>query len=662
MPPEHLHQQPANQHSQSPFRHLSWVLLFGSCVLYLITLGHQFTLDDAIVLTENRFVTSGDFWSVLSTDSFAGFFNHEHSSQLVEGGRYRPLSLLLFTMMWQVTQSPWVYHALNVLVYALTVVMVYQLVLRLHHPSVASQKQPLLALLTALFFAVHPIHTEVVNNIKGLDDLLSLLLGLAAWRLILSKSANFNVYLTAFVLMLLAMLSKESAIVLLPLIALSLWFFQQVTVSQACKRVIPLILGVGTYLLIRALVIAPDVPVMLAPEPMNDPFLEWQDGQWVSVSLADRLGTVLLALGLYLGKVILPLQLSHDHYPQSIPLTGIMEWPALLSLLIHLALLIYALVGIYNRRFPAFAITVYGVSLALFANLFFTIGTLLAERFLYIPSLGACWLLAWLLVRSLTQNRTSGGRLLVLKLAVTSLLVLASAFTVQRSLDWHDNLTLFEADIGKSAESAKLNNALGGELTSRSQQPPVKATTQESEYLHRALGYLDKAIGLHPTYAMPHLSKGNALHYLGHNQAAIQSYATAIRLKPGYPEAIENLGKVKAIMAINVEQQALEQLEQQAIAYSEHGQFNEAIVLFDQLIARRNSAKYHFFRGVAHGQSAAYEQALQDFKVAEQMTAADDHNNLLRIWQALLTTHQQLGHSEQVTEYQDKIDHHLSQN
>lgn len=639
-------------------RRNSWLLFVGSLLLYAVSLGHQFVLDDALVLTDNRFVANAEFWGLLSQDTFAGFFQHDNTSQLISGGRYRPLTLILFSLIWMLSQSPWVFHFLNVLAFAITVVVIYRLILSTSIDHLNYSEQHPLAFITALLFAVHPIHTEVVNNIKGLDDILSLLLALLAWLVLLKPLNESTVrrFLILFSLMFLALMAKESAIVIVPLAALSLWFFQGTGWWLVFKRTLPMTIAVLVYLLIRVTVIQSSDAVEHLPELLNDPFMQWQNGAWLPLSTGDKYGTILRTLGLYLYQVILPFELSHDYYPQAIPVTGLWQWQSLVSLLIYLALAIYALLGLFKRQLPAFAITVYGVSLALFSNVFFTIGTLMAERFLYIPSLGICLLLAWS-SRQL-MNRISPIKTLrvMLKSSGWMVLVIAVWLTINRSQDWYNNLTLFEADIVKSVNSAKLNNALGGELIKTSQGPDIKNTEQEYQRLNRAFIYLDRAISLHPTYAMPYMLKGNALHYLGKHEAALEAYDHALSLNPDFTTAIDNRSRITAYLrqlGFDKQQQAQ---EQRAIIFSQQGQFKKAIQAFTELIETHPSAQYYFFRGVAYGQADDPARALIDFKAAVTLTPADDIENLTRIWQAMKTASLQLGESEQAQRYQQNID------
>ena len=157
---------------------LQSVLLFTlAFLLYANTLGHDFVLDDGIVITENKLVQQGleGIPGILSKDTFFGFIQTEGREHVVAGGRYRPLSLVMFAVLYQlVGNNAWVFHLLTVLLFAATCVVLYRTLLLL-----LARRETFFAsffsFTSALLFAVHPIHTEVVANVKSCDEILALL-------------------------------------------------------------------------------------------------------------------------------------------------------------------------------------------------------------------------------------------------------------------------------------------------------------------------------------------------------------------------------------------------------------------------------------------------------------------------------------------------------
>jgi Flp pilus assembly protein TadD len=640
---------------------ISLLLFLSGLLVYLPSLNHGYTLDDAIVITQNTYTQSADIFNILSKDTFAGFFTEKESINLVEGGRYRPLSLVVFAVIWQITEQPWVYHLLNVLLYALTVVMLF---LVFSHLLKQMRHKALIAAGTALVFAIHPVHTEVVNNIKSLDEILSLLLALSAWLLqikTLGHKSKFIQQLMIILLFFLAMMAKETAVVFLPIVFLSCFVFHRANLLQSVVKIVPLIVGFLLYWSLRSLVLGDATTDLVSMEPMNNPFLKYVDSHWIAFSWTEKAGTIALVLGKYLMLLIWPINLTHDYYPQVIPMTPLNTFAAILPVIAYVLMLASCLYGLYKRSVWGFALAMYLIAVFLFSNIPLTIGTLMAERFLYVPSIGFALLMAWSIAQFIPENQTKQNLfkqpLLVSVVMVSVVLLgLATWKLIDRSKDWHDNFSLFQADIEVSSQSAKLQNALGAELTIQSQKPLIKGTAEEQSMLKQALLHLDQAIKLHPTYVMAYMLKGNAQHYMGQHELAIENYHQALTLYPEYQVAKQNLQMVEDLLTQEKINQQIIETEQRAFQAIEQNNHHLAVELFSQILKLQNNSKFHFMRGVAYANLSQFHDALDDFVQAEALDDQTDKQNTMRIWQALKNTHVNLGQQDLAETYQRKID------
>ncbi len=132
----HVHEATDNWKSQSPsfFNNImlqSGLIFAFAFLLYANTLTHGFVLDDAIVITDNMFTQQGikGVGGILSNDTFFGFFKVEGKEALVTGGRYRPMTLVLFAILYQFSTGPFLFHFFTVLLFALTCVVLYRTLL-----------------------------------------------------------------------------------------------------------------------------------------------------------------------------------------------------------------------------------------------------------------------------------------------------------------------------------------------------------------------------------------------------------------------------------------------------------------------------------------------------------------------------------------------------
>jgi len=509
-----------------------------AAALYANTLGHDFALDDAIVITDNSLVQRGvsGLGELFSHDTFYGFFNDDKSS-LVAGGRYRPLTPAMFAIERTVSDGPFPHHLFNVLWYGLLVVVIFGFVREL---AKTSDRLPWwFALGVAALFAAHPLHTEAVANIKGRDEIMALLGAVSGTWLIL-RAADRERFLGAVagaVLVFAGCLAKENALTWLAVIPVVLLLFGRNEGGAArLKYFLPAVGAVALFLAIRTAVIGTGFgePVM---ELMNNPFLEIKNGRWVELSTGDRLATVMHTLWEYVRLLFVPTGLVHDYYPMAVPVKSWGRLTPWLGLLAHVGLAIGALLTYRKHRMLALGVLIYLASLSIVSNVFFSVGTNMSERFLFMPSLGWALGVTALLVGA---ARRFGA---AVAWAIPVVVLLFAGLTIARNPVWQDNFTLFTTDVLKQPDSAKLRNAAGGarieayqSLTSAAQQ---SATNQK--LLTDARADLDRAIELHPTYKNAYLLRGNAHLLLKDFSAAITDYDKALELDGGYTAATENL-------------------------------------------------------------------------------------------------------------------------
>lgn len=614
-----------------------------SFILYANTLGHGFALDDAIVIYDNMFVQEGlsGISGILSKDTFFGFFKEEGKAALVAGGRYRPFTLILFTIERAFFgSSPAVGHLFNTLYYGLTTVMLYLLALQLFRPENSRVKAYFIALATAMLFAAHPIHTEVVANIKGRDEILAMLGSLAALYCSLRayREKKPVLHIAAALLFFIALMSKENAIMFLFITPLAYYFFTTARAGQiAANSAVPLLPAVA-FLFIRFSVLGFGLgePPM---EMMNNPFVKVAGGAYLPFTAHEWLATVIYSLGKYLQLLVLPITLTHDYYPRQVGVMTFADPAALLSLLAYLALGSYALLKLPRKAPMSFAILFYLVTLAIVSNLFFPVGTHLAERLLFMPSAGFCLALA-ILGYQLASRNTGKGKAPAFAKTRTALgaIALASlmfgARTIARNPVWADNYTLFTTDVKHSPNSAKLRNAVGGELITRSVE--VSAPEQKTRMLREAIGHLQKAISIHPNYKNAYLLLGNAYNYLQEYEPSIANYQQALSIDPNYRDARQNLG----------------------ITYKDAGKYyGEKLGQIDQAIDYLKEADklipgtYEVVRllGVAHGIKGQSELAVQYFSRATELAPEN-----ASAWFDLGTAYYNLGDAARGEAYRQK--------
>ena len=531
-------QQPVSKFANP--RLLAAILAALSFLLYANTFSHDYTLDDAIVITENMYTQKGaaGIPGLFNYDTFYGFFKEEGKAALVSGGRYRPLTPAMFAIEVQLFgNNPMAGHIFNALWYALTVLVLFALLRQLFRFKTNEERASFMAFAAAAIFAAHPVHTEVVANIKGRDEIIALLGSLAALYLAIKmyseQSKKIGLSILGGLCFFLALLSKENAITFVAILPLTFYYFTNAKFKTIAMLTAPALAATVVFLVIRFSIVP--LSGKLPMELMNNPFLEFTGGRYVPLDSGKQLATIIYTLGEYLRLLIFPFPLTHDYYPRHVEVMNWGQIQVLLSFLLHVGLGVLAIMGLKKKSLISYGIWFYLITLSIVSNLLFPIGTNMAERLIFMPSVGFCIVAAVLLDRAKAKlGSSSSWGILIGLTAIFGIL------TILRNPAWKDNMTLFSTDIEVSKNSAKLCNALGGELFVQASK--IKDDAKRTAMLQRAVPYLENAIRIHPQYKNAYLLLGNCYNGLKNYDKSIASYMAALQLYPDDPEVTNNLG------------------------------------------------------------------------------------------------------------------------
>jgi len=397
-----------------------------------------FTLDNQMLLLGDTRIQTA------TAPNVALIFQHTYWWPNGESGLYRPLTTLSYLLNYAVLgngASPAGYHWINFFLHAANVFLAFALLLRL-----ASLR---MAFFVALLWAAHPVLTESVTNIVGRADLLAGFAVLSGFLLYL-KSTETTGWRRAAALAGLAVstaigvFSKESAVVLPAIIVI-----YELACAQQWRKMWPGFLAtlvpIGLMLWQRAVVLSSSLP---AEYPFVDNPIAGA-GFWIG-----RL-TAIKVLARYLLLAFWPIKLSSDYSYSQIPLVrgSLEDWVCWLTVAVAVALTAI----LWKRSRLAFFLVGFAfLNLLPASNLLFPIGTIMAERFLYLPVLGL--LGAAVLAFDAVAGRTAFW------ICVTAI---ASGFAIRtwmRNLDWTDNKTMAIATVQTSPDSFKSHQLLAATL------------------------------------------------------------------------------------------------------------------------------------------------------------------------------------------------------
>lgn len=605
-----------------------------SILLYINTMGNGFVLDDFIVIKNNTFTTKGvsGIPDILRYDTFRGFLKSEQSGSAVTGGRYRPMTLVFFSFIWQLSgDNPAVFHLFNILFFALLCVMAYLVLERLLRVRWPDAARPV-AFLSSLLFAVHPVHTEVVANIKGLDEIFSLLFSLLAFQMILlaTDTGKRQYFWFSGIWFTLAMFSKENAIHFVLLIPLALLLLRSESLIRSTKAAIPLITGFAIYMAARIAVIGFTIFDPPLKDLMANPFLKYRGTELVDASASEKLGMIFYSLLKYLGLMIFPHPLTHDYFPKHIPLVKLATPVPFISLLAY-GLIVFFILRLWKRNpVISYSLLTYLIPTLLISNLVFNIGTPMGERFIFVSSMGFCMLLGYGIHSAILSSKMR-----IPALAFMGLMIgLFSFKAITRNQDWKDNYTLFSTDIKVSRNSAKAHSSLGFDRMSKYRE--TRDTALASKILDEGIIHLEKTVAINPREI-------SCYHYLGNSYYMKKNYARAAEYYDKYLAYDPNNYDVMKNLATAYREEGRD------LALKKKDLETSLDLLMKSLKLNANDARTVESIGIAYGAMDKYEESLNYLHKASDMSPRDAF-----IIVNLANTYYKKGDRMTATEYMKK--------
>jgi len=416
---------------QRRIQSLAWIAIAVLAVLASLSgLRNGFALDDVHIIFENHRVHAlTEAWRLFGQT----YWPPEEGASL-----YRPLTMLAFAVQWVVGHgSPLSFHLTNIFLYAAVSVALYRLgLLLVPRPA---------ALVGAALFAVHPVHTEVVANAVGQAELWVALLGIVAVsRYITARRAGRLSPVeiaTLAVLYFAACMFKEHAIVLPALlIAAELTVVgDQSSMRDRARRLWPLF---------AALLLTGCLFVFLRTTVIDRVATGGPNVLLLGVPFSTRLFTMLRVFMEWMRLFVWPANLSADYSSRRIEAATSFDASMVPALLVVFGLV--AIAWSLRRSMPVvtFGLLWAGVALLMPSNLVVVTGNVLAERTLFLPSVGLA-ICAGVGAVQLWGNMSERGRAPRLATAVllVALLFGGIARSSTRNLAWHDNETLFRQTV-----------------------------------------------------------------------------------------------------------------------------------------------------------------------------------------------------------------------
>lgn len=610
------------------------VIILLGLIFNLTSLHNEYALDDGIIIHQNDHVIKGikGIKDIMTKDAYESFYRRMNATDQLAGGRYRPLSVVSFAIEQQFigaypkdglypaqcwdtngnkvndveedinddgvfnevdcqVKGASLRHFVNIITFIIGVMLLY-----LFFRNYIFKTNHDLAFLAALIFLMHPIHSEAIANVKSRDEIFSLifisLTFLFSFKYMQDKKTK-TLFWAAFNF-LLALLSKEYAVVLVMLIPIAFYVFEEIDLdpktflkSKEFKQalyifgsfficallmlmvkrnsdihILPgqkattsywlfpfvyLIVGVG---LIGTKIKKPFatlmswhffimlfylgmrlVAVKLKP---GVPDTEILNNPYLLATQQEQWATKVFVLLKYFSLCWFPHPLSSDYSFNTIQFRTFASWDTLVSLVLHIGLVYAGFKLILKKHLLGFAIAVYFAFLLMIGNILMDIGATMGERLLFHSTIGFVIAFAWLILKGVDKIPGSLATKRVGFFALLSVMTfLYGCKTWERNWDWKNDITLFLKDVETVPNSVLVLGNAGARYIDLSDTKNFVAKREES--LEKGIKYLKHAIELHPRYVNGYLNLGLGSYKLHRDRDALFYWKQAEYLYPNNP-------------------------------------------------------------------------------------------------------------------------------
>ena len=595
------------------------LVALGICLLtalvYLPSLFNDFTnWDDTYYVTQNELITK------LNPEHLYGIFTTSERSL------YHPFTMLSFAFNYMFSGlNPFAYHFTSLLFHVLNTALVFWFVWLL------SRKKLIVSAITALFFALHPMHVESVAWVSERKDVLYtffFMLALVAHLKYLAKE-QAKYYWLCLLAGTASLFSKATA-VMLPIILLLLdHYWGRLDLRKPFKNI-------KVWLEKTPFFILSVIFGLLTIHYQSQGAI----GDFEAYSIPQRFAFAAYGFVMYILKLFVPVKLS-AFYPYPDVANGLPAyyWLFLLAFIVILGLAFWSL---RKGKVLFFGIMFYFFMVALTLQFVSVGGAIMADRYTYVPYIGLFFALGWGLQH---LYDTKGGNMArPIGLGVLALAAVCALLTVNRIKVWQNSKTLWTDVIEKypsvpyayynrglvyhygenAHKDCENNKACKGDEDCKDKKACEAALTDYNAAIERKSTYADafynrgklqqyefkrfdealqdytQALTLKPDLADAHHVRGILYHYeLAEFDKALSDYNKALELKPKLHKALNNRG---------------------TLYFNKLKKFDLALADFDKAIALHgDDAQYHINRSYAYYAKGNFEVALQNALKAKQM-------------------------------------------
>ncbi|MCB0507622.1 MAG: hypothetical protein KDD21_04900 [Bacteroidetes bacterium] len=495
------------------------LLLLGLVLLlYAKTFSYDYALDDYFINTDLPQRSQG-------IEGLLHIFKTPFNKS-----DYRPFLILSYAIENYVVGEPSapISHIVNVVLYYLLCVSIYAFMCAL--PLEKNKK--LIALIVTILFLVHPIHTNVICNLKSRDNILSMLFGILSCIPILmiqnqNKSNIIVGYLLSSFLFVCAILSKYDAVGFMFFIPFLLIFFYGKSKIKHAIFIFILLHILQTFF-------HSTLPDILIPKPTNEQIISYvsytENPFFNTTFLLDKIAATAVTFYYYLKFLAVPYGYWYYFGFNQVELFPFFSWQAIACLLLGCTILGIIIYYFKRNKLLAFGFISLLIFLLYCLNFIVPVAGIIADRYAFIGSLGFCICVVAILFGVFNDNM---NRVLQVSFAIV---VIWSIFSYQRAEVWKDSITLVENDAPQLEQSYE-----GQRIAAMTYKEKYDATIN-ADYLNKALYHIQKANAIYPENSVCHIFEGIIYYKSGKIQKALHQYQLAQQNDTTLTDATELIG------------------------------------------------------------------------------------------------------------------------
>jgi tetratricopeptide (TPR) repeat protein len=470
------------------------ILIICCIVCYANVVHDEYSLDDDFAFYSNKYVQEG-------IKGIPDILTHPYFNDGKLSFDYRPVASITFAIEKEFFgNDPHVSHVDNLIFYIIAVLLVLSLMTEVFALDIVP------AFLIALFFAVHPAHTEVVISIKNREEILSFIFCLlsffAANSFFLKSSTSDKIKYGVLTLacLLLSFASKLTSIPMVGILAALFYFKGWHRSPKLFYSIIGLIAVMSAVYMM--------VILQLAHRPVYDlenPLVKYND-------ISSKIGTTAASLLFYFRFMWVPYPFSFFYGYNTIPVVQIGDPVAVASIFLHLGIFIAGVVLFFKKDITGFFILAYFISISIYSNIVMLYTGIVSERALFFPGLWFIAAICNFIYSRVSAAKAANSALKVALMGLASALITAyGVLDINRVPQWHDQITLMSTDVKHLDNSTLSNYFYACVLKNKTEE--IADTALQNKYLSESKKYFYHVCDISPTYPYGYFRLGLIYRY-----------------------------------------------------------------------------------------------------------------------------------------------------